>query len=137
TFPITVRVTDNGTPALSDNETIQITVSNAPPANQPPVLTTIGPKSVTAGTSLAFTAQAQDPDGNTLAFGLDAGAPAGATINAASGAFTWTPTAAQVGTFPITVRVTDNGTPPLSDSETIQVTVNAVPPVNQPPVLTA
>ena len=60
-------------------------------------------------------------------------APAGATINATSGAFTWTPTEAQgPGVYHITVRVTDNNLPPASDAKTFQVTVTET---NQAPVL--
>src|SRR6185295_14399637 len=57
------------------------------------------------------------------------GAPAGAAIDPATGAFSWTPTEAQgPGSYPITVRVNDSGTPALSDSETFTVTeVNARP----------
>ena len=78
-----------------------------------PVLAPIGNKSGTVGVAITFTATATDADipANTLAFSLDAGAPSGATINASTGAFSWTPAAA--GSFPVTVRVTDNGTPVL------------------------
>lgn len=135
-FPVAVRVTDNGTPPLGDFELITITVSQGAP-NQPPVLSAIGNKTVNELTPLAFTAVASDPGpcpGETLTFSLDAGAPAGSTINGATGAFAWTPTEAQgPGSFPITVRVTDNGSPPLSDAETFVVTVNEV---NFAPVLT-
>src|SRR5439155_10536576 len=134
-FPVTIRVTDNGTPPLNDFEAITITVSPGEP-NQPPVLSAIGNKTVNELTPLAFTVRASDPGpcpGETLTFSLDAGAPAGATINGSTGAFTWTPAEAQgPGTFPITVRVTDNGSPPLSDFETITVTVNEV---NSAPVV--
>ena len=62
-------------------------------------------------------------------------APAGATINATSGVFTWTPTEAQgPGVYNITVRVTDNNLPPLSDAKTFLVTVNEV---NLAPTLAA
>jgi exopolysaccharide biosynthesis polyprenyl glycosylphosphotransferase len=44
---------------------------------------------------------------NTLNFTLDAGAPAGAAIDKKTGVFTWTPTSGQVGSWNITVRVTD------------------------------
>ncbi|MCI0461807.1 MAG: putative Ig domain-containing protein [Gemmataceae bacterium] len=91
------------------------------------MLATSGNQTVDEETLLSFTAAATDPDipANTLTFSLDAGAPAGASIDAATGVFTWTPTEAQrPGSYPITVRVSDNGTPKLFDEETITVTVN-------------
>ncbi len=132
-FPVTVRVTDNGSPTMSAFELITITVSAAP--NQAPVLGLIGNKTVNELVALTFTATATDPDaGSVLTFSLDAGAPAGATINSSTGAFSWTPTESQgPGAYPITVRVTDNGSPTLSDFETITVTVNEV---NVAPVVT-
>ena len=124
TFPVTVIVTDNGSPNLNDSETIQVTVTEV---NVAPILAAIGNKTVAEGALLSFTATATDADipANTLTFSLGAGAPAGAAISA-GGNFTWTPTSAQVGTFPITVIVTDNGVPPMNDTETIQVTVTDV-----------
>ena len=132
TFPVTIRATDNGTPALSGTAAITITVTEV---NVAPVLATIGNKAGTVGVAITFTATATDADipANTLAFSLDAGAPAGAAINASTGAFSWTPAAN--GSFPVTVRVTDNGTPVLSASELITITVSAAP--NQAPVLGA
>src|SRR5438552_511022 len=130
TFPITIRVTDNGSPALSDFEEFTIVSGQG----GPPVLAAIGNKTVNELALLAFTATATDPNaGDILTFSLDAGAPAGATINGSTGAFSWTPSEAQgPGSRPITVRVTDNGSPPLGDFETITVTVNEV---NVAPVL--
>jgi hypothetical protein len=62
-----------------------------------------------------------------LTFSLDAGAPTGASINASSGVFTWTPTEAQgPSTNTVTIRVTDNGSPSSSASETISIVVNEV-----------
>src|SRR6185295_2007087 len=129
TYPVTIVATDNGTPALSGSAAITITVTEV---NVAPVLAAIGNKSGTVGTPVTFTATATDADlpANTLTFSLDAGAPAGATINGSTGAFSWTPSAA--GTFPVTVRVTDNGTPALSAFEAISITVGAAP--NQAPV---
>src|SRR5262249_26066405 len=44
----------------------------------------------------------------------------GASIDPATGAFTWTPTSGQVGTHPFTVRVTDGG---LFDERSFTITV--------------
>ncbi len=126
TITVTVRVTDDGAPALDDFETITITIDEI---NEAPVLDPIGDRSVDEETELAFTATASDPDlpANALTFSLDAGAPPGAAIDPSSGAFTWTPTADDgPGTFDVTIRVTDDGTPVLDDFETITITVNDV-----------
>jgi hypothetical protein len=95
------------------------------PANTPPVLDLIGNKTVNLGQTLTFTATASDVDlpAQVLMYDL-VSPPAGATIGAGTGAFSWTPSVA--GTFPVTVRVTDSGVPAASDTETIQVQVVGV-----------
>jgi hypothetical protein len=75
---------------------------------------------------LTFTASASDSDlpKNTLGFSLAAGAPAGATINSSTGAFSWKPSNKQgLGSYPVTIRVTDNGSPSLSASASITIAV--------------
>jgi hypothetical protein len=108
-------------------------------SNQPPVLSTIANQTVVQGSTVTVTAQATDPDtGETLTFSLDAGAPAGATINPSSGVFSWAvPATRTPGDYPVTVRVTDSGSPPLSTTQTFTIHVFAFfpPPVNQPPSL--
>ncbi|CAB5113372.1 T1SS secreted agglutinin RTX, partial [Olavius algarvensis associated proteobacterium Delta 3] len=97
--------------------------------NVAPSLDPIGDHTVDEGVELTFTATAGDTDisANTLTFSLGAGAPVGAGIDPVTGVFTWTPAEDQgPGTHGIEVVVTDNGTPALSDSETITVTVNEV-----------
>jgi hypothetical protein len=123
-YSVTIRVTDSGSPLMSDSEMISITVNEM---NTPPVLAPIGNKVVAEVALVTFTASATDSDvpAQALTYSLDAGAPTGATINATSGVFTWTPTAAQgPSTNPITIRVMDNGSPALSDFETINIIVN-------------
>ena len=66
----------------------------------------------------------------TLTFSLGAGAPAGATIDPNTGAFSWTPTAS--GVFRSRCIVTDNGSPTGEDSETISISVDVI---NEAPVL--
>jgi len=123
-FTFRVRVTDTGTPARHDDEEIKVTVREV---NAAPVLDPIGSKSGFWGNALTFTATATDSDlpANTLTYSL-AGAPDGASITGA-GVFTWTPTSAQLGTHTFTVLVTDNGSPSLSDNETITITIGRRP----------
>ena len=94
------------------------------PANQPPVLAAISNKTIMAGNTLTFTATATDPDvpAQTLTFSLDPGAPAGATITA-GGIFSWPVPVNQIAPVSITVRVTDSGTPALSDAKSFTVFV--------------
>src|SRR5436190_4154264 len=132
TYTITVRVMDNGVPSLSDTKSFTVVVNEV---NSPPVLAAIANQTVNEGSALTLTATATDGDvpANTLTYSLDAGAPAGMTINASSGVLNWTPSEAQgPGTNTITVRATDNGVPSLSDTKSFTVVVNEV---NSAPVL--
>jgi hypothetical protein len=103
------------------------------PSNSPPTLQPISDVVVNEGTLIRFVALASDSDtpAQTLKFSLDPGAPSGVTIGS-NGAFRWRPTEFQgPGVYPITVRVTDNGIPNLSATQTFRVTVNEV---NGPPI---
>ena len=128
---ITVTVRDAGlddVPGNADDAVIERTfVVSVNAVNDPPALAALGNQSVDEGVLLTFAAIANDVDtpADTLTFSLDAGAPTGAAIDPSSGVFMWTPTEAQgPGTFDVTVRVTDDGTPNLNDFETITITVN-------------
>lgn len=122
---------------FGDAGTYSVIVSNAAGAvasdgalltvNTRPVLSAIAAFSVHAGSPVLFTNTATDVDTNqTLAFSLDAGAPAGAIIDTNSGVFTWTTTTADAGsTNNVTVRVTDNGSPALSDTKSFAITVGS------------
>jgi regulator of extracellular matrix RemA (YlzA/DUF370 family) len=120
-----VVVTDSGVPPLSAIQSFTVTVLAS---NNPPVLAPIADQTIYALLSLVLTNSATDPDlpAQVLTFSLDPGAPAGASIGAADGVFTWTPTAAQTGSSGITVRVTDDGLPNLSATQSFQV--NVLPP---------
>ncbi|WP_171036587.1 malectin domain-containing carbohydrate-binding protein [Dyadobacter sediminis] len=119
TYNATVTFAADG--YTSANLPVTLTVTNG---NDAPVLTPIGNKTVAVSQTLSFTATATDDASQTHTYSLIK-APAGATIDAATGVFTWTPAA--TGTFIFTVKVTDNGSPALSDVEDITVTVSNSP----------
>lgn len=109
------------------------TFTTAAPPNQSPVLAVIANRLVVAGQTVTFTASASDPDlpVQQLAFSLQGG-PSGASMDPTSGGFTWRPAQAQApGTYPITVTVVDNGSPPLAAqrSFTVQVSPPARPTI--------
>ena len=127
TNSITVRVTDNGSPPLSATNTFSVVVNEV---NQAPVLTAISNRTVYAGMTLTITNSASDADipANALTYSLDPGAPAGAAVDPLTGVFTWQPPGALANTTTnITVRVTDNGLPPLHDTKSFAVTVASAP----------
>ncbi|MFD1143522.1 putative Ig domain-containing protein [Larkinella insperata] len=98
-----------------------IKVTKDPLPNTAPVLTAPGSKTVLLGQALSFTAQATDSDVPAQILTYSLTGPTGASINASTGAFSWTPTT--TGTFSLTIRVTDNGLPALSAQQAFSVTV--------------
>ncbi len=127
TNQISFKVTDNGAPARSVSASVNVIVTEV---NRAPVLPAVANQNATPGEEFAMTVSATDADrpNNTLAYSLEPGAPSGATIDANTGRIAWTPTAADTGaTRTITVRVTDNGSPALSDTKSISILVK--PPV--------
>lgn len=131
TYPVQVRVSDNGTPALSVTNSFNLTVNEL---NKAPVLTVPGNQTINELVAFGANATATDADlpAQTLTFVLVSG-PTGLTVSP-SGAIAWTPTEAQgPGTYPVRVKVTDTGSPALSVTNSFTLTVNEV---NVAPVLT-
>src|SRR3989454_12505037 len=84
-----------------------------------PVLTVPTAQTVAELSTLRVTNSASDADlpANTLTFSL-VSAPAGVNLNPSNGVLSWTPSQAQgASTNLITLRVTDSGAPPLSDTK--------------------
>jgi len=108
---------------LTDAEQITVTVVNI---NTPPVLDPIGNKSVNEGQLLSFTIHATDPNGDTVTYSLQAASgslPAGISFNITTGAFSWTPSYSQSGSYGLIFGATDGVS---TDIEQITVTVNNV-----------
>lgn len=87
--------------------------------NAPPVLQPVPDCSVEEGQTLTFILEASDSDGDPLAFAA-AALPEGAALDAASGAFSWTPTHTQSGVYPVRFRVSDGF---AADEQTVTLTV--------------
>jgi hypothetical protein len=100
--------------------------------NVRPTLAAIANQNIAEVTPLNATASATDPDsGQTLTFAL-VSAPESMTINPTTGAISWTPAQTQSpSTNTVSVSVRDNGTPPLSATNSFVVTVYEV---NDPPI---
>ncbi|HYE58377.1 MAG TPA: putative Ig domain-containing protein, partial [Rhodothermales bacterium] len=82
------------TVTLSDND-----------INQPPAfIAVLASKTVTVGTAVPFTYAASDPEGGPITYST-VSVPSGATLNATTGAFSYTPWSA--GTYTVTVKATD------------------------------
>jgi hypothetical protein len=123
-------VTDTGVPQGTDTEEVAITVAGG---NAAPVLNPIGNQTAQLDVELALNISATDADGDALTFNAD-NLPLSATFTDngdGTAAFSWTPTAGDIGQV-VTFSVSDDYTPPGSDSEDVTITLEGV---NQPPVL--
>jgi hypothetical protein len=119
----TSTVTITGTSrSISHTTTIALTL----PANTLPTLVPIANQTVNVGQTVAFTASATDTDQppQTLTFALLAGAT-NATLNTNSGGFSFRPLVTQANsTNSFTLKVSDNGTPSMSATQSFSVVVN-------------
>src|SRR5262249_52815757 len=79
------------------------------------------------------TLTATDPEAppQTLTYSIVSGAQAGMSLNAGTGAFSWTPSEAQDGTYTVTFQVADSAG--ATNTKTVTITANEV---NTPPTLT-
>ena len=120
-FEVVIRATDSQ--GAFDTESFFVTVLEV---NRPPVLQPIADKQLEVGQTHSFVAAGTDPDlpANSLTYSLLAGAPTGSTIDSRTGAFNWAvPMNTASGRYPITVRVSDGGTPILSDTKSFNIDV--------------
>ena len=113
---------------LSHTTTISLTLNAIIPPNTAPILSPIASQTVNAGQTVAFTASATDTDQppQTLTFALLAGAT-NATLNPNSGAFSFRPLVTQANsTNSFTLKVSDNGTPSMSATQSFSASVNSL-----------
>jgi PKD repeat protein len=115
--------------ALSDSEVVRITVLEA--GNQPPVLDSIGSRTLNETDTLRVRIHGTDPDGDTPALFVRNNPANSSFVDSGNGAgsFTFTPTYDQAGVYQVTFAATDGA---LLDSEVVEITVDNV---NRPPEL--
>jgi hypothetical protein len=127
TYYVTIIASDG---SLSDSEVVEIVVAEA--GNQPPVLDSIGPRSVMEGDTLEFAIHASDVDLDSII--LDTlNAPSNAAFvdsGNGGGSFTFTPDFTQADTYYVNFIAED--TVGATDSEVVEIVVYNV---NRPPVL--
>lgn len=119
-FSIRVRSTDQG--GLFFEKAFTITITNV---NEAPSLTPISDQTTGAGIVLTLTNVANDPElpGQALTFSLLTG-PTNATLGSSSGVLSWRPPVSQANTTnPVSVKVSDNGSPVLSATNNFSVIV--------------
>jgi hypothetical protein len=125
TNTVKVKVTDDGVPSLSATNSFTVVVKEV---NTTPVLAPVSDRTVDELKLLTVQLSATDADvpANNLTFGLVSG-PSGLTV-AGTGQVQWTPAEAQgPSTNTVTVKVTDDGLPPLSATNSFSVVVRAQP----------
>lgn len=132
-FSLTVQVSDNGTPSLSNSATITINLNNV---NEAPA---ISPQSLSVdenspdGTVVGTVAASDHDAGQTLNYAITAGDPNGAfEIDSSTGEITVADSELldfeTTPFFWLMVQVTDSGSPALSSSAIVIVSVNDVAP---------
>lgn len=126
-FTFDVCVSDDAVPPLDDCETVTVDVLEV---NQAPVIEPIPPVDVNEGETVSFVAVGTDADVplNSLTYSLN-GAPAGATIDPHTGAFSWTVPDDAGSPFVFAVAVTDAAGESSETSVTIAVT-NVAPTIS-------
>jgi PKD repeat protein len=126
---LAVTVTDANSPSLFTTVTIPVTITpnHAPTGSAP----TISVNGFGSGTS-QVTPSDQD-SGQSFTYAISTQPSLGSASISSSGLVSYTANVGYASSDSVVVTVTDNGTPQLSGTVTVPVTING--PTNQPPVI--
>ena len=102
---VVIQVSDGIGGAVTQAFSIRVS-AGAP--NLPPEITSIAPRFGAVGEPFIYSLQATDPESSAVRYSIGRG-PVGMTIDEASGAVSWIPTAAQTGKHVVTLIATDVG----------------------------
>lgn len=132
-FPITVRVSDGVGGIETQAYTLTVVDVVVPPVNHLPVLTSTPVTSVNEGTAYSYDVNANDADGNTLAYSLPQ-KPVWLSINSATGVISGTAPLVNANTNFLVNIVVSDGIGFVTQDYTLTVVDVIVPPVNTAPV---
>ncbi len=123
THAVLVRAVDDGAPPLATYLAARVKVEvPAAPDNHAPVAAPVPGLWAEVGEPLTQVFDASDPDGDALAWEA-LQVPAGATFDPATATLLWTPALADVGSHFVVLKVSDDGTPVLSEVVLVPVVV--------------
>ena len=103
------------------------TPTPTPRPNTAPILSPAAVYHAVQGYEIRLPVGADDPDGDNLQCAAD-DLPEGASLDADTGVFTWTPREGQAGPFYVPFTCTDDGVPPKSASEVLALQVSPPDP---------
>jgi hypothetical protein len=117
---------------LADSELVTITVTEL--GNQPPVISQANDTTINENDSLVIVVTATDPEGTGIVLTALPSMPHSSFIDSGNGVGVFRAHASyfDAGSYFVRFMATDNGTPRLSSSDTVNITVVDV---NQPPYL--
>lgn len=122
-FTIPIYVVDYGNSEANDLGFVTVTVNEV---NESPWLLPGGGAAYVGQTNvIALCSGDQDCPANPLTYSLLGAAPTGAGLDANTGVLTWAPTADQVGTYDLLVRLCEGGSPNYCVTNTLTVAVTA------------
>lgn len=130
---VTIQV-DDGVGGI-DTQTYSINVIDSA-LNNPPVITSVPSVATSVGSKYVYTVAAKDPDGDRIVYALEEG-PEGATFNASTGRFEWSPTESDIGNVRIVFTATDVYGKRAVQSYTLTVAPNQAPTIVSTPPTSA
>ena len=149
-YTATISASDSVNPDETEDFTVTVTASAAPPpnppnppnSNSPPAITDPGDKAYTQGQAItAFGITVTDPDEDTVTVGIT-GLPSGLSYSTATGKVSGTVAAdAAVKAYTVTITASDGENPDETGDFTVTIAASAVlppdpPNSNSPPAIT-
>jgi large repetitive protein len=121
-YPVSVGAVDSTGAGVAQRFTLQVIVNRLPVIRSTPATTVI------VGETYQYDVQAIDPDGGALSYRLDSSAQSrGMTIDGV-GRVRWSPKLADIGSYPVTLTVTDAAGASMDQPFTLMVSADTEAP---------